>query len=733
MKITGYASELRFEAGGSLDFHISSSLPKYRARLVRLIHGDRNMDGPGFKFTPCASNIDDAYDNGALQPVRKGSYAYVERHVGLSALDALTLAVWFWPTMTTGKRQVLIGLGGSALTVEVAEDGYVEVHGEGELKVRSQFALRNRAWCFLALRVDAEGRVILDCRPSDYRHCAVVETCSRGERPLRLPRGTVDVAFAASLASGVATHHFNGKIENPCAFDLALSDASIDVLSAGTDRLKLGGMISNWDFSQAMSSATIIDIASGCDGILVNQPTRAMMGHNWSGRSHDFREVPEEYGAIHFHDDDLGDCGWPVSLTLNVPSDQRSGIYAIHLENDEGEDFLPFAITPCANSKRSPIAFVIPTLTYLAYGNEAIANRPDIKAMMKAAGINQSAPYPAQQEDKYIVEQGLLSCYDIHSDGSGVCHSSKRRPLLNWRPTYLMPLHGLSVKPGGAAHLLAADLYITDWLEAHGYSFDVLTDEDLDENPELLCHYAVVINGSHPEYYTERMMDGTMSYLKNGGHLMYLGGNGYFWVTSLTSDRVSIETRRARTVRPWTSFAAEERHASTAELGGAWKYRARPAQAMVGVGTTAVGFTSGQPYAITSEGRDASLSWVFDGIDGELIGDFPNLLYGTGAAGWEVDRADPNWGTPPEAVILATARIEDDSYQQVVDELESAGGHTGGTQNPNVRADMTLTPFPNGGAVFSVGSCMWAGSLSYNNYDNSVSQVTRNILDKFLS
>jgi hypothetical protein len=38
---------------------------------------------------------------------------------------------------------------------------------------------------------------------------------------------------------------------------------------------------------------------------------------------------------------------------------------------------------------------------------------------------------------------------------------------------------------------------------------------------------------------------------------------------------------------------------------------------------------------------------------------------------------------------------------------------------------------PNGGAVFSVGSISWCGSLPYNNFDNNVSRVTENVLKRF--
>lgn len=46
---------------------------------------------------------------------------------------------------------------------------------------------------------------------------------------------------------------------------------------------------------------------------------------------------------------------------------------------------------------------------------------------------------------------------------------------------------------------------------------------------------------------------------------------------------------------------------------------------------------------------------------------------------------------------------------------------------------MVYIEHPNDGAVFSPGSASWCGSLSYNNYENNVSQITRNVLDRFAS
>ena len=55
-----------------------------------------------------------------------------------------------------------------------------------------------------------------------------------------------------------------------------------------------------------------------------------------------------------------------------------------------------------------------------------------------------------------------------------------------------------------------------------------------------------------------------------------------------------------------------------------------------------------------------------------------------------------------------------------------------GSQHANVRADMTFFETAAGGAVFSVGSIAWCGSLSHNRYDNNVSRITGNVLRRFL-
>ena len=48
-----------------------------------------------------------------------------------------------------------------------------------------------------------------------------------------------------------------------------------------------------------------------------------------------------------------------------------------------------------------------------------------------------------------------------------------------------------------------------------------------------------------------------------------------------------------------------------------------------------------------------------------------------------------------------------------------------------IRADMTYIEKPKGGAVFSVGSITYCGSLPHNKYDNDVSRLTFNVVNRF--
>ena len=287
-----------------------------------------------------------------------------------------------------------------------------------------------------------------------------------------------------------------------------------------------------WDFAREIPSETLVDTAPNrLHGRTVNLPARAMTGHNWSGAVMDWTKAPEHYGAIHFHDDDLLDAGWQTDFELELPADLRSGVYAARLSASEAEFYVPFFVRPAPGAARARIAYLAATATYCAYIN----NRGRFASL--ATELYHGRLLVMDAIDSLLLEypEVGLSTYDRHSDGSGVCYSSRLRPATN-------------VKPGGRHWNFNLDLFIVDWLERLGVDYDVITEEDLHyEGLDLLRPYAVVLTGSHPEYDSLAMLEALDAYLRHGGRLMYLGGNGFYWrIAHHPSRRGVIEVRRGR-------------------------------------------------------------------------------------------------------------------------------------------------------------------------------------------
>jgi N,N-dimethylformamidase len=280
----------------------------------------------------------------------------------------------------------------------------------------------------------------------------------------------------------------------------------------------------------------------------------------------------------------------------------------------------------------------------------------------------------------------------------------------------------------------SADLLLLRWLQRRRIEYDVLTDHDLNEDPSLLDDYWVLLTGSHPEYATSAILDGLASFLDRGGRIMYLGGNGFYWVTTVAPDRAHvIEVRRGNAgSRNWTSAPGEAFHSTTGELGGLWRHRGRPPQELVAVGFAAMGSLHGAGYTRTLESYDADVSFIFKGVHEPVIGDYGRAL--DGAAGDEIDRVDFALGTPAKTRLLATSSLRHDSsfYRCIEDVMQLAPGYDGPSDDA-VRADMAYLAYDTGGAVYSAGSMNWILSLDHNGDDNDVSRITENVLRAFIS
>ncbi len=710
LPITGYLDRFSRRPGERFAAHVSvRDAGQARARLVRVISGDPNPAGPGLRFEDLSHHFDLTFD-GQRQPIRLGSHALVPRGPKREA-GPVTWTALVW--LSVLPRAEAVVMAEDNVVLSITPDG-VTGSIDGAVVATAQ-PLPLRRWHRLWFSADpATGCIAVGFVPLDGGAETVATSLLPG---LRVPLGGGRITIAAD---GAGERHLTAKVEDP-----ALIAGFRDTFAQPAATLAELAPLAGWDFARDIPTQRVWDVgAQNCDGHLLNIPTRAVVGARWTGTEMCWRHAPADYGAIHFHADDLGDCEWNATFHFTVPDGLRSGSYALHLTCTGGEDWLPLYVLPKRGTAQAPVAFLASTFTYQAYANHARGNADAAyRARVAAWGA-----YPQNPDDFPIYGR---STYNKHPDGSGIAFSSRLRPILTMRPGFLT----FDDARGSGLRHYPADTHLLAWMEAKGIDFDVITDEDLhDEGVDLLKPYRVVLTGSHPEYHTLHTLDALMDYAHRGtGRLMYLGGNGFYWRIAVTQTLPGVmELRRSEGgIRAWAAEPGEYWHQTDGAYGGLWRRARRPPQMLGGVGFSGQGKFEGTHYRLRPEARDPKYAWIFEGVVGETFGDYG--LSGGGAAGFELDRADFALGSPANIAILARSEDPPASFVTVPEELLShLATVTGESPDALKRAEIVHFDTPGGGAVFATGSITWCGSLWKDGaFQGPVSQIMENVVRRF--
>jgi N,N-dimethylformamidase len=729
MEIIGYGDRLSAAPGETVEFKISSRPTRFRAEVVRLLRGGAPGRTPPLVEEPVAHPAAGEYP-GRWQPAYAGSY--VRGALGAPrTVPGWTADAWIWPT-TPGRPapQAIVTCtdadGRPGLALALTASGVSLLAGTTVLAATGVVP-HERTWCRVTASLDADGAIVLT---QAERGGAVTRVTARAASGPSRPVGGV---LAGTLAEPGTTDDralFNGKIARPAIYPAALSPDEVSTAPASAaSATGAGGAepLVAWDFSVGQHGTAVTDRGPyGVAGTCVNLPARGVTGPDWTGAETDFRRAPGEYDAIHFHDDDLADAAWDTDVALTVPGDLPSGVYALKVTAGDDTDRIPLVVREPPEAPHAPVLVLLPTWTYLAYANWRTYVE---EAEQRAINWGEARGYDPVDEFLVAHPEYGKSLYDHHSDGSGVFYSSRLRPIVNMRPTYFTPT------TKWLRHF-AADLQLIWWLERRGVPYAVATDDDLhDQGVDLLSRHRVVITGSHPEYHSGAMLDALAAYRDSGGRLMYLGGNGFYWVTHRhPAEPQMIEIRRGNVgVCTWKSDPGEEHLSGTGEPAGLWRYRGRAPQRLAGVGFTAQGFDKASPYRRSADSRDPAVAWIFDGVEGDVFGDVGVGL--GGAAGDELDRADHVLGTPHDTWVLASSFGHSEKVEAAPDEPTGAAAtpSPSGIGDPAVRSDIVAFGRPGGGAVFSVGSICWLSAMAYDDGDNAVARITGNVLDRFLA
>ena len=167
MQVDGYADRLSVQPGQTIKFMVSCEHPSYRADIVRLIHGDPNPKGPGFKEELIDSNANGEY-TGIHQDLLIGSYASIPSNQLLQMANSFTLQAWIYPTIPVkGSQGILTKWSdseGIGYGLFIDDDGSLALWlgdqtGRTE-KIKTGNPLRKGQWYFVAGVYDATKRTV---------------------------------------------------------------------------------------------------------------------------------------------------------------------------------------------------------------------------------------------------------------------------------------------------------------------------------------------------------------------------------------------------------------------------------------------------------------------------------------------------------------------------------------------------------------------------------------------
>ncbi len=369
-------------------------------------------------------------------------------------------------------------------------------------------------------------------------------------------------------------------------------------------------------------------------------------------------------------------CNWPVTFTMTIPNDWKSGCYAATLILKHGENetrsAVQFVVRSAEPGKNTKILLQLSTNTYNAYTN-----------------------------------WGGHSLYAYHDrDGLQGHRVSFDRPLQSQYSNWELPF--------------------VKWAETNGYVIDYAVNSDLEFHPEILKQYRLVLSVGHDEYWSSPMRDHLEKYIADGGNVAFFSGNTCCWQV-----RSEDNGRSLTCWKQWNNVDPLYRKGDHKLLSTIWSHHLveRPENQLTGVG-----FLWGGYHRSHGQFMDGPASfivhrpdhWLFEGTNlkrDDRFGGIDTIV------GYECDGCEMTWqdgvpspthkdGTPKSFTILGSCPAQwapDDClwYDRFPSDRVGAA---------------VLGIYTQGGTVVTAGTTDWAHGLRGN--DPAVVKITRNVLDR---
>ncbi|MDC0144667.1 hypothetical protein OAK45_09095 [Verrucomicrobia bacterium] len=666
----------------------------------------------------------------SIQPIHPGSYLHVSKALPVKRrLAQLTLECWIRPFKLTGWQGLVtqhdypercgVGLFLSEGTI-VFGTGAGGAFDAASFQQTKPGLVKTQQWQHLVGTWDGKKkRIFLDGKLVD--EVAFSGTVRPGETALRI---------GAYGQEGKAVNFFNGDLAMCAIYDRALNGEQVSKRFAdrGLTVPKNDRLLACWPFAEERGTQ-VADISDfGRAGRIINRGTWMIGGPSFNAAAidrHDSAYDPTKDAkrghGLRLAADEIYNARWKVSHRFRVPAGSKSGVYAgrfdFKLNGKPMRYHVSFIVRRPESKPKAPLLVLVSSNTWLAYNSTPFpVNHGPSLINMGTGGLGNSHP----KAPRY-------SCYSDHHNGQPTYKIGMKVPWPAAGPnkTYI---------GGGYSHLLRGERFLHLWLDKYGYEYDVITDHDLDRNPDLLKGYKAVLINGHSEYWSARAYNGLDNYLKAGGAAVVMSGNTMFWRVSFDESGEVMECRKFGKGIGGRNLAkvGELYHSHDFKRGSLMRFCGYPAWKLVGL--ECIGWAGGNFASYQVDQSDHFLFNKPHKIElkkGDLFG-FVNKSIG--AVGHEFDvrlstllRATKNpmlkgLVEPKGIVTIASSQ----SKRNILD--FNAEGHRPRAGGEQTIAEIIYWERPEGGRVFHTGSIATAWAMYH---DESLGKLVRNVLHHF--
>ncbi len=713
----GYTDRVGVAPGGRIGLHVSApathdvEFVKLGRKAVidpaRSLDADREdvavMATAGCSASPCT--------------IDPGSYVYV--HGEPLPAGPVTLGLWVRPWKLPVVDVVQVGWQGLITDIDypdAARFGLIVDHlgrlcvyaGDGgafrhEWLHASPPVLAGETgrWAHVAVSIGADGvRIFHNGRMAAEMAVPVPVAAVTEQAQLRIG------AFAEGGAAG---DFLEADIAAPFVGQFVLDEAAAGRLFADRGHtpvasLGLGALAACWPLDEE-KGADVRDV-SGHErhGHIVNHGTWMVGGPafdpaNRVAETYDPAKDPDRGNGLRLCSDDLMDPRWPVSAHFDVPHDAPSGVYAarVRLAGQAAKDALvvPFVVTRRKPRHEGVVAVLAATNTWHAYGR-----RPT----------------------KELAVSGLTSsCYSTHSNGRPFFHIGLRMPIPMAQPYAFESSRSQRTQ---STHLVRNERFLEAWLDREGYAFEMVTDLDLHEAPELLDGFAALAIVGHSEYWSDRARQGVIDYLKRGGKVLSLSGDTMTVRVTFDDDVSVMECRKlvdnedARWLSP--TMWGECWHSEDGAPGGSFRRSGKPPYDVLGMSFKGMiddgAANAFAPYTVVAPDHFLLNTPHKAAAEDGRIG-LHSLNGSGGASGYEFDANLDRTGLGP-APLPGVTTLASAFGQRNIEWLGE----------PDHGADLIYWERPDGGVVVNFGSIASAGALPV---DPAFANIVHNTLAFF--